>query len=173
MKNSERIPSQAAIGRALGLSPASMTKYKKMGMPVGSIEAAYAWRLSHVKPTAHTMVSKPVEVCSTAQGSQVCLMTHALGLLFKAASELEAGRSIDVMIPHLRAALRAVPVAERDGDALFPVKVMDILTADVYQRAQEEGGIASSSDGQGMTDEEAEWMGDFWYRVAAGEVRLA
>jgi hypothetical protein len=36
--------SQAAIGRALGLSPASMTKLKGQGMPVDSVAAAQAWR---------------------------------------------------------------------------------------------------------------------------------
>lgn len=36
--------SQAAIGRALGLSPASMTKLKGQGMPVDSVESALAWR---------------------------------------------------------------------------------------------------------------------------------
>ena len=36
--------SQAAIGRALGLSQASRTKLKKKGMPVNSVEAARAWR---------------------------------------------------------------------------------------------------------------------------------
>lgn len=37
-------PSQAGIGRALGLSPAAVTKLKKLGMPVDSVEAAQAWR---------------------------------------------------------------------------------------------------------------------------------
>ena len=36
--------SQAAIGRAMNLSPAAMTKLKKQGMPVHSVEAALAWR---------------------------------------------------------------------------------------------------------------------------------
>ena len=48
MVNGEPSPggilSQAAIGRALGLSPAAMTKLKKQGMPVHSVEAAQAWR---------------------------------------------------------------------------------------------------------------------------------
>ncbi|WP_168921875.1 hypothetical protein [Polaromonas vacuolata] len=39
-------PSQAAIGRALMLSPATITKNKKLGMPVYSIEAAQAWRVA-------------------------------------------------------------------------------------------------------------------------------
>lgn len=38
-------PSQAAIGRALGLSPAAMTKLKKQGMPVDCVERAQAWRV--------------------------------------------------------------------------------------------------------------------------------
>ena len=40
------VPSQAAIGRALGLSPAAITKLKKQGMPVDSVEAAQAWRVA-------------------------------------------------------------------------------------------------------------------------------
>lgn len=40
-------PTQADIGRALGISPANMTKLKKQGMPVDSIKAARAWRNKH------------------------------------------------------------------------------------------------------------------------------
>lgn len=36
--------SQAALGRALGLSPAAVTKLKQQGMPVDSVQAAQAWR---------------------------------------------------------------------------------------------------------------------------------
>ena len=36
--------SQAAIGRALDLSQANITKLKKKGMPVDSVESAQAWR---------------------------------------------------------------------------------------------------------------------------------
>lgn len=45
MVNGERVPSQAAIGRELGLSPAAMTKLKKQGMPVHlGAAACRAWR---------------------------------------------------------------------------------------------------------------------------------
>ena len=44
MVNAMNEPSQAAIGRALGLSPAAITKLKGQGMPVHSVEAAQAWR---------------------------------------------------------------------------------------------------------------------------------
>lgn len=36
--------SQAALGRALNLSPPAVTKLKQQGMPVHSVEAAQAWR---------------------------------------------------------------------------------------------------------------------------------
>ena len=36
--------SQAALGRALDLSPPAITKLKKQGMPVHSVEAAQQWR---------------------------------------------------------------------------------------------------------------------------------
>ena len=37
--------SQSALGRALNLSPPAITKLKRQGMPVHSIEAAQAWRV--------------------------------------------------------------------------------------------------------------------------------
>lgn len=42
--SSEKGISQAALGRALGLSPAAITKLKGQGMPVDSVTAAQAWR---------------------------------------------------------------------------------------------------------------------------------
>jgi hypothetical protein len=43
-QTSQKALSQAALGRALGLSPAAITKLKGQGMPVDSIESAQAWR---------------------------------------------------------------------------------------------------------------------------------
>lgn len=43
-ENQSGVPSQAALGRALGLSKAAITKLKRQGMPVDSVEAAQAWR---------------------------------------------------------------------------------------------------------------------------------
>jgi hypothetical protein len=172
MKNSERIPSQAAIGRALGLSPSSMTKYKQMGMPVDSVEAAMRWRMQHVKPTAHkapvSVADRPASESPEAASS----LERANDLLMIAATAFEAGQSIAAMIPTLREAMRSVPTDARRG-ILLPVGIMDILTAHVSQLFQEEGDMNSSTDGQSMTDEEVDLMGDFWYQVAAGEVRLA
>ena len=65
MVNGEQAPkstlSQAALGRALGLSPAAITKLKGQGMPVDSVEAAQAWREARQNVAAR----KPVPVSST------------------------------------------------------------------------------------------------------------
>jgi hypothetical protein len=42
--------SQAALGRALGISPGAVTKAKQQGMPVSSLAAASAWRREHLDP---------------------------------------------------------------------------------------------------------------------------
>lgn len=61
MSDATTAPSQAAIGRALGLSPAAITKLKGQGMPVYSIEAAQAWRESRQNVAAR----KPLPVAAT------------------------------------------------------------------------------------------------------------
>lgn len=176
MMNSEHNPpSQAAIGRALGLSPASMTKYKRMGMPVDSVEAAHAWRMQNIKMTAHSMGAKfhaPRKAAPIATADPVA---RASELMSRAAADVEAGHSIDDMIPQLRLALRAVPNDKRD-DVLVDFGVMHILTAEVHHAIQREQALDAANSPtaeQSMTDDEANDMGDFWYRVAAGEVRLS
>ena len=52
--------SQAAIGRALGLSPAAMTKLKHQGMPVDSVESAQAWRHARQNVAARKPAPSPV-----------------------------------------------------------------------------------------------------------------
>ena len=65
MVNADNPPSQAAIGRALGLSPAAMTKLKKQGMPVDSVEAAQAWRVER----QNVAQRKPVPAGCSAHGA--------------------------------------------------------------------------------------------------------
>lgn len=59
-----KAPSQAAIGRVLGLSAASMTKLKKQGMPVDSVESARAWRTARQNIAARK--AEPAAVQPTA-----------------------------------------------------------------------------------------------------------
>ena len=55
-------PSQAAIGRALGLSPAAVTKLKGQGMPVESVQAAQAWRVARQNVAARKPVPAAVQL---------------------------------------------------------------------------------------------------------------
>ena len=175
--------SQNAIGRALGLSSASMTKCKKMGMPVHSgVEAARAWRERNIAPTMHkylkpSHMTQPRPKARQPSGA----LPHALALMDIAAAALEAGQSITAMVPTLRAAMHAVPEHERDPEMLLQVEVMDVLTADVVAALPPQGAMnddgspawhSDSADGP-MPDDEADEMGRFWYQVAAGEIRPA
>lgn len=70
-RTSEKGLSQAAIGRALGLSPAAMTKLKGQGMPVDSVASAQAWRearqnVAQRKPVPSAAAAEPVAPPPTA-----------------------------------------------------------------------------------------------------------
>ena len=166
MVNSEHsTPSQAAIGRALNLSPASMTKLKKLGMPVTDVEAARTWRAINIAPTMHGHTKRQA---APPPPSPSQALPHALALLDIAAAALASGQTIDAMVPVLRLALRAVPEPERDPDMMLQREVMDVLVADVFNAIKQQD--APHTD---MTDDEAAEVGRFWYQVAAGEMRLA
>ena len=166
MVNSEHsTPSQAAIGRALNLSPASMTKLKKLGMPVTDVEAARTWRAINIAPTMHGHIKRQA-ASVTPSPSQA--LPHALALLDIAAAALASGQTIDALVPVLRLALRAVPEHERDPDMMLQREVMDVLTADVFNAIKQQDTAHTD-----MTDDEAAEVGRFWYQVAAGEMRLA
>nr|WP_326530562.1 hypothetical protein [Rhodoferax sp.] len=176
MKNSKQSKlSQAAIGRALGISPASMTKCKGMGMPVHSLEAARTWREHNIAPTMHKL---SMQDATTSQRHKPMkpsgAVPHMLALQDIAAAALEAGQTITPMVPALRAAMHAVPEHERDPQMLVQVEVMDVLTADVAAAmAQIDDAGDGPSPGVPMTDDELDEMGLFWYQVAAGEIVLA
>ena len=47
---SSKPPQQTDIARALGIAPSRVSALKLLGMPVGSLEAALAWRQEHLHP---------------------------------------------------------------------------------------------------------------------------
>lgn len=53
--------SQAFIARSLGLSGAAITKLKKQGMPVDSVEAALAWREQRLNIAARKPTPGPAQ----------------------------------------------------------------------------------------------------------------
>lgn len=118
----------------------------------------------------------------------------AEALMQYAGEMLERGEDIARLVPSLRGTLATVPVAEREA-VVLPVPVMDVLVADVLaivreceaealapvatvlaadaQHLASACEMARAADGGRLSDEEADWMGSFWYRVAAGEITLA
>lgn len=174
--------SAAEIGRALGLSRSSMSKYKKAGMPVHSLEAARAWREARIKETAHGMGFSPMPRPKRPKLTQLQnesgheAISLANRLMMRAADALSAG-NLDRLVPDLRAALAAVPQSHRDH-VLLCVQVMDVLTADVRAMMDdptlEREALHENEHDHPTTSKAKEmaFMGDFWYQVAAGEVVL-
>ena len=152
-------PSQNAIGRALGLSSPAMTKMKKQGCPMTSIEVVRAWREKHL----NIAMRKP-EPRRTAPAQHEHL-AHAQACMRGAAALLVAGLPLDVFAPTLRAALRNVPPELRDAVGL-DLEVMKTLLAPVLALIPEE----EKGTGAEMTDEDAQDAGQFLYSVACGEI---
>ena len=73
--SNEKGMSQAAIGRALGLSPAAITKLKGQGMPVDSVAAAQAWR----EARQNVAQRKPAPEAAAASSSRPDPMRDELG----------------------------------------------------------------------------------------------
>ena len=152
-------PSQNAIGRALGLSSPAMTKMKKQGCPMTSIEAVRTWREKHL----NIAMRKPEPRRNTAATCDH--LAHAQACMQGAAALLVTGLPLDVFAPTLRAALAAVPPELRDAVGL-DLEVMKTLLAPVLALIpQEEKGT-----GEKMTDEDAQEAGQMLYAIAAGEI---
>ena len=90
--------SQAAIGRALGLAPSTMTKHKAAGMPMDSVESARAWHKAHTniaqrKPASRAMLpgaplASPMSVPAVAP----MLLDAAAPVLPPPAARVDYGR---------------------------------------------------------------------------------
>jgi hypothetical protein len=163
------------IAAGLGISAAMVTKLKKRGMPVSSVEAADRWRKKHLQfaRTKGTRAgsgstdarqpsraaagggyvsTSPVDLTSAAALARV----RSLALL---ARDALAGNSFEVVAPILRQALQAVPAHARQH-VTMPLEVWDKLTEAVP------GGGAGPTPG--ANDFSDEFMGVFWYQVALG-----
>lgn len=150
--------SQNALARALGLSAASVTKSKAMGMPVDSVEAAARWRNQNLRQDLRTRPSPKLPVTSTRQE------VEALALL--ALSALELGE-FALIAPRLQAAMRALSAQDQEEVGL-PVEVWDALTNHVAT-------AIPGCDVQPVTldDAHAARMGSFWFDVASGRPAAA
>ncbi|MDB5886650.1 MAG: hypothetical protein JWR74_2821, partial [Polaromonas sp.] len=165
--NSEQ-PTQTALANALGLARSRITAMKKEGMPTHSIEAAHAWRkarqnIARRKPMPRQQ--KPAE--PMAEHPQ-----KVTEMLMAAEASLDAGQSISALVPMLRAAMAAVPPAQRD-DVGLPLNVFRLLVAHVLdalppreENPLDDDGEPIWCDGAAMSHDEAQVAGEIWYEIA-------
>ena len=137
---------QIQLAAALGLSQAAISQSVAKGMPTHSIEAARAWRETHLHPCR----AKPAPRAPSLSA-----------LLEEAEALLDVGGDIGPLMPDLRLALRQVPADQRAAVAMSK-DLWDSLTAPIGHAFKPERGAALT---QGEVDE----MGGFWYAMAAGE----
>jgi len=157
--------SQAAIGRALGLAPSTMTKHKAAGMPMDSVESARAWHKAHTniaqrKSASRAMLSgaplaSPMSVPAVApvlprpDGSAFCEDFDAARTREKIATanlaEIE------------EAALRGVYLVKADFELhLFNAGRMlrDTLTNCARRIGAEVSGLATAEECEAVIDRE-------------------
>lgn len=164
-------PSQTALAAGLGIDPAMVTRYKRKGMPVHSVEAAQAWRDANVR-ARYTPAAEAGTTSRALEGEQSAARA---GALLQAAGELlENGGDVAPLETTIRQAMAAVPPGQRER-VLAPVNIMDWLTKDVAQVLERDdpAGLLHGTLPQARRPRGARLdMGAFWYAVAAGEVRL-
>ena len=137
---------QIQLAAALGLSQAAISQSVAKGMPTHSIEAARAWRETHLHPCR----AKPAPRAPSLSA-----------LLEEAEALLDVGGDIGPLMPDLRLALRQVPADQRAAVAMSE-DLWDSLTAPIGHAFKPERGAA-------LTPAEADEMGVFWFSMAAGE----
>jgi len=172
--------SQNHLAELLGIAKSICSRHVARGMPTGSVEAAQAWREANIDPARRKGIRFDRHYQPPAQQRQPTPppghtpAAQASALMAAAFALLEADQTIDALVPTLRAALRAVPPPERDSVGLL-LPVMKVLLADVLAMAPTDPN-AKCDDGspvflaRDMTDSEAQFAGEFWYQVAAGEL---
>jgi phage terminase Nu1 subunit (DNA packaging protein) len=135
--------SQAALGRALDLSPPAITKLKKQGMPVHSVEAAQQWRrtrqnLAQRKPEPPSLQARPAAVDRPASApeyindeSQDAARTRReIAEADLAELKLLELRGELVRAAAVRAALSKRAASLRESFLQLPARVVPLLAAD-------------------------------------------
>lgn len=152
--------SQAAVARALGMTPANLVKLRKQGCPVHSIEAAQAWREANQNVAARLPL--PQDLQPDAEGASPgeshdsartrLRIAEADLLELKLAEErgevirVEAVKAaLSVAMATVREALlqipsRLAPLLAADTD---PASVQNLLHAEIHQTLEH---LAGASD---------------------------
>lgn len=175
----DRPPTQADIGRALGLSRQAVSKLAKAGMPTHSIAAAHEWRCRKLHPAR--IKRGPVPYADEARINEAVARAFRLMTLAGDALQEDPEGAFPALVPELRRAMAAVPEAGRDRVPL-DFAVMDELTREVCEliehcqaqdRAQAAAGTSNAAPDEAtpgaLAEDDAAAMGAFWYEIACGE----
>lgn len=138
--------SQAAIGRAMNLSRAAITKLKKQGMPVDSVESALAWRVARqnvaarkaLPPEIHHMVPKfsappppsKTVVPANDESHDQARTRREIAEANLAELKLAELRGELVRATDVRAALARRAASLRESFLQLPARVVPLLAAD-------------------------------------------
>jgi len=171
-------PTGRQIAEALGISAGRVSQLKRDGMPVDSVAAASSWYRRRVdiarsygqkhaaalrRPVPALRRPSPALPAEVSTGDAVAA---AVALAVEAEALLEAGRFVEVEA-ELRQALHAVPTEYR-GLLALPCNVLDALCADMLRDIRENAEPGDFVES--MSEQDAEFMGSFWFAVAAGEI---
>ena len=157
------VPTQSEIAAALQIDKALVSRYRKRGMPVDSIEAARAWKRANVR--ARIGGAPPMPIATGSPLPPSAQLQAAQALADHAGELLADGGDVAALVPAIRQALAAVPEHER-ADVGLSRELWDVLAERVLALVPAE----EKNSGARMGPAEEEDMGTFWYRVAAGEV---
>ena len=140
-------------------------------MPTDSLEHAAAWYTRNVDQVRSigNRLSRGAPMPPAPRRDGSAALARAAALAAAAHHMLEAG-AFEQIEDELRAALRAVP-SEARAALKLPLDVFRELTRGVFDSIEahkEPGDFVEGS----MSPEDAEWLGAFWYQVAAGEMVL-
>lgn len=156
----------------LGIAKSAVTEQAKRGMPVDSLEAAQAWRAANLNPARVKGSRFDPSKLRPPQQDPGEAVKRAAAMLDLAHAELDAGRDIDRLEAHLRAALRAVAPPLRDSLPLhadvirYLVRHVLALLPDDQDALNDDGSPVWDED---LSDGDAQACGEFWYGVACGE----
>lgn len=169
--------SQTTLANILGMTRQNVSKLKKQGMPVDSVESAQAWRMTRQNIAARKPNPQPAAKPAPVPTSSNHLVLAA-GLLDIAETSLRAGVAIEAMVLPIQAAMRAVPAHERDA-LYLPLDVIKVLLKPVLdtlpppdRNPLDDDGEPYYCDGASMTDADAHTAGVIWYEFACGEIRV-
>jgi hypothetical protein len=175
MSRSTGIHSDAELARQLGIDKSVVSRHKRRGMPVDSLEAAVAWRRANLN-VAMTKSTNPARDWHQDRPGTPAAARAALkrveDLMTAADALLKVGR-FEVIEAELREAMAAVPESAAH-QMLVSVDVMDRLCQPVLRevlKAQRQ--LDAEGPSAPMDAESAAEMGRFWADTAAGRVQAA